>query len=46
MFVGSVPAPVVDQILRTVEFDRWRNVFVCCSGERLDALADPADAGA
>ena len=32
MFVGSVPRPVVDQILRTVDFGPWRSVFVCCSG--------------
>ena len=32
MFVGSVPRPVVDQILRTVDFESWGTVFVCCSG--------------
>ncbi len=32
MFVGSVPRPVVDQILRTVDFGAWGGVFVCCSG--------------
>ncbi len=32
MFVGSVPRPVVDQILRTVAFGDWGRVFVCCSG--------------
>ncbi len=32
MFVGSVPRPVVDQILRAVDFGAWGSVHVCCSG--------------
>ncbi len=32
MFTGAVPRPVVQQILRTVEFGAWGDVFVCCSG--------------
>lgn len=32
MFIGSVPKPVVEQIMRLVPFGDWRKVFVCCSG--------------
>ena len=32
MFVGAVPKPVVEQITRIVPFDRWRRVFIGCSG--------------
>ena len=32
MFTGAVPRPVVEQILRTVDFGAWGDVYVCCSG--------------
>ena len=32
MFTGAVPRAVVEQILRTVDFGAWSDVFVCCSG--------------
>jgi hypothetical protein len=32
MFVGAVPLPVVNQLLQTVDFAAWSEIFVCCSG--------------
>ena len=32
MFTGAVPRAVVEQILRTVDFGAWGDVYVCCSG--------------
>lgn len=32
MFTGSLPKPVVEQVLRLVSFNEWSDVFVCCSG--------------
>ncbi len=32
MFVGAVPMPVVNQLLRAVDCSSWREIFVCCSG--------------
>ena len=32
MFTGAVPRAVVEQILRTVDFGVWGDVYVCCSG--------------
>ena len=32
MFTGAVPRAVVEQILRTVDFSAWGDVYVCCSG--------------
>lgn len=32
MFTGSVPKPVVEQMLRIVPFEKFSDVFVCCSG--------------
>jgi len=32
MFVGAVPKEVIGQVLATVPFDAWRDVYVGCSG--------------
>jgi len=32
MFIGAVPKEVVGQVLATVPFDEWGNVYVGCSG--------------
>ena len=32
MFVGAVPMPVVNQLLRAVDCSTWPEIFVCCSG--------------
>jgi hypothetical protein len=42
MFVGAVPKPVVNQILRVCDFGRWGDVWIGCSGSfRVDgAIAD------
>jgi hypothetical protein len=32
MFVGAVPIPVVNQLLRAVDCTNWPEIFVCCSG--------------
>ena len=32
MFIGAVPMPVVNQLLRAVDCSSWREIFVCCSG--------------
>jgi hypothetical protein len=32
MFVGAVPMPVVNQLLRAVDCTSWPEIFVCCSG--------------
>ena len=32
MFIGAVPMPVVNQLLRSVDCSSWREIFVCCSG--------------
>jgi hypothetical protein len=32
MFIGAVPNEVVQQMLATVRFDEWRDVFIGCSG--------------
>ena len=32
MFIGAVPKEVVGQVLSTVPFDEWRDVYVGCSG--------------
>ncbi|MEZ5846497.1 MAG: hypothetical protein R3C70_07085 [Geminicoccaceae bacterium] len=32
VFVGAVPKPVVEQIIRTIGFETWGNAFICCSG--------------
>ncbi|MBI4291308.1 MAG: hypothetical protein HY661_07515 [Betaproteobacteria bacterium] len=32
MFIGAVPKEVVGQVLATVPFDAWGNVYVGCSG--------------
>ena len=42
MFIGAVPMPVVNQLLRAVDCSSWPEIFVCCSGSfRVDrALKD------
>jgi hypothetical protein len=42
MFVGAVPMPVVNQLLRAVDCTTWHGIYVCCSGSfRVDrALKD------
>lgn len=38
MFVGSVPEPVVEQIIRVSGREWWTQAFVCCSGSfRVDS---------
>src|SRR5471030_2543373 len=32
MFIGAVPKEVIGQVLATVPFDEWRDVYVGCSG--------------
>jgi hypothetical protein len=32
MFVGAVPMPVVNQLLRSVDCSKWPEIYVCCSG--------------
>jgi hypothetical protein len=32
MFIGAVPKEVVGQVLATVPFDEWGDVYVGCSG--------------
>ena len=32
MFIGAVPKEVIGQVLSTVPFDEWRDVYVGCSG--------------
>jgi len=32
MFIGAVPKEVISQVLATVPFDQWRDVYVGCSG--------------
>ena len=32
MFIGAVPMPVVNQLLRAVDCSSWPEIFVCCSG--------------
>ncbi len=32
MFIGAVPKEVVGQVLSTVPFDAWGDVYVGCSG--------------
>src|SRR5450759_2377246 len=32
MFVGAVPKEVIQQVLSTVPFDQWGDVYVGCSG--------------
>lgn len=32
MFVGAIPKETVEQAVRVIGIDRWREVHVCCSG--------------
>ena len=47
MFTGAVPRAVVEQILRTVDFGAWGDVYVCCSGSfRVDRAIKERDPSA
>lgn len=32
MFLGVVPERCITQVLRTIDFTQWQDIYVCCSG--------------